>query len=142
MIRRYQASDINAIVSLELQTLGTSLGEDMLKNELNNDLSYIYVYEDNNEILGYISFVFDGEISEVLNFCVAINHQGKGIGTKLLEYCLNYFKTINAKTSILEVRESNIKAIGLYNKIGYKRISTRKNYYSNGENALVLEKIL
>ena len=141
MIRRYTHNDIKDIVKLESLTLGTTLGEDMLKSELDNPLSYIFVYSKDNEIIGYISTSFDGEIVEILNFCVNPNMQNKGIGSSLLEYIFDYFKNLNAKSSILEVRESNTKAISLYTKSGYNKISIRKSYYSNRENALVLQKI-
>ena len=140
MIRKINSADIKRIVELELSTLGTTLGEEMLEGELNNPFSYIYVYEEDNRLIGYISFSFDGDIAEMLNFSVDNNYQGRGIGNKLLTYTLDIFKKLNAKTSILEVRESNNRAIGLYSKHGYKLIHTRKNYYSNNENALVLEK--
>ena len=42
----------------------------------------------------------------------------------------------------LEVRESNIPAISLYEKFKFKKISIRKNFYSNpNENAVVMKKI-
>lgn len=141
MIRRYQECDIDAIVDLELKTLNTTLGKDMLKNELDNPFSYIFVYTVENSVVGYISYSFDGDIAEMLNFCVDTNMQGQGIGKELLEYTFNIFKDLSANSSILEVRESNYKAISLYNKFGYKKISVRKAYYSNGENALVLQKL-
>jgi ribosomal protein S18 acetylase RimI-like enzyme len=41
----------------------------------------------------------------------------------------------------LSVRISNSYAIGLYEKIGYQRISEWDKYYNDGANALVMEKI-
>ena len=39
----------------------------------------------------------------------------------------------------LEVRVSNIKAIGLYEKYGFKSLGTRKQYYQdNNEDALIM----
>jgi ribosomal-protein-alanine N-acetyltransferase len=37
----------------------------------------------------------------------------------------------------LEVRLSNAKAVALYEKLGMRRVSVRKRYYANGEDALV-----
>ncbi|MBQ2472613.1 MAG: ribosomal protein S18-alanine N-acetyltransferase, partial [Acholeplasmatales bacterium] len=122
---------------LELDTLGTTLGSEMLEDNLSNSMSHFYVYEDRNEIIGYISISFDGEQGEILNFCVNKGYQHNGIGTKLLAYAINILHSKGAKSFILEVRESNIGAISLYEKFGFKRISLRKNYYSNNENALV-----
>ena len=140
MIRLYNKKDIPFIVEMEEETLGTTLGYEMLLSNLSNPLSHFYVYEDNKEILGYISISFDGFQAEILNYCVKKTYQGKGIGTSLLAYAINMLHSKGAKSFILEVRESNIPAISLYLKFGFKKISVRKNYYSNGENALVLIK--
>ena len=137
MIRLYNKKDIPSIVALEKDTLGTTLGSEMLEDNLSNSMSHFYVYEDKNEIIGYISISFDQEQGEILNFCVNKRYQHKGIGTKILAYAMNILHSKGAKSFILEVRESNRGAISLYEKFGFKRISLRKNYYSNNENALV-----
>lgn len=141
MIRACEKNDINQIVDLELNTLGTTLGYDSLLGYLDNSLIYCLVYENENEILGYISFSFDGEMLEIFNFCVKENYQRSGIGTQIMNYAFNLFISNGLKSSILEVRESNKKAISFYEKLGYIQISIRKKYYSNNENALILQKI-
>ena len=140
MIRLIKYEDIKRIVELENDVLGTTLGEKMLEMAVRSTIAYYYVYEENNNILGYISTMFDGDVIEILNFCVDKAYQKQGIGTKLLSHAIDYLKEKGAKTSILEVRESNINAISLYKKLGYLQINIRKQYYDNGENALVLEK--
>ena len=42
---------------------------------------------------------------------------------------------------MLEVNEKNVKALKLYEKIGFERISIRKNYYGKNENAMIMMKI-
>ncbi len=140
MIRRIKLEDIDRVVELELSTLGTTLGREMLVELLDNSFSYIYVYEENNIIVGYISYSFDGDIAEMLNFAVDKGYQGRGIGNFLLSYTLSELDDMKAKSAILEVREGNLRASSLYFKYGFRLIHTRKNYYSNNENALVLEK--
>ena len=43
---------------------------------------------------------------------------------------------------MLEVRKSNISAQKLYEKNGFKKISVRKNYYDNIEDAFIYLKAL
>jgi ribosomal-protein-alanine N-acetyltransferase len=45
-----------------------------------------------------------------------------------------------ASAMMLEVGVENAGAIALYEKLGYQRISTRKNYYGQGLDALVMRK--
>jgi ribosomal protein S18 acetylase RimI-like enzyme len=65
--------------------------------------------------------------------------QRRGIGTTLLlaaEACLEVPRVR------LCVRVTNLNAIHIYEHQGYKEISTWPNYYGNGEDALVMEKML
>lgn len=141
MIRRLEEKDIKRVEELELDTLGTTLGSSMLKNSINSNMEFYFVYEE-KDILGYISTVYSGEQVEILNICVDKNNQNKKIGTKLLSYIINYFYDLKTRSFILDVRNNNLRAIHLYEKFGFKQIHTRKNYYSNGDDALIYEKKL
>ena len=138
MLRPYNVNDINRIVEIENNTLGHSLGIDLYTNDLNNPIAKHYVYEIDTKIVGFISSYFDGEIIEILNFCVDIEFQSNGYGNKLLN---DFFSHFEASSSILEVRSSNARAIHVYEKNGFKTIRIRKQYYSNGEDALFMQKI-
>ena len=66
--------------------------------------------------------------------------QGKGLSKILMEDFFNRIKNLDIRTVTLEVRVSNVKAIGLYEKYGFKNISTRKKYYPDLEDAYILQK--
>lgn len=142
MLRRYNIFDIDSIIELELSTIGTTLGKQMLIDNLNNDLNHYYVYELDNKVVGYISIVFDGFIAEILNFCVDVNYQNNKIGSKILNEIIDIYTKLNCESIILEVRESNKRAIHVYKKNLFKEISKRKGYYLNNEDALVLQRLL
>jgi ribosomal protein S18 acetylase RimI-like enzyme len=64
--------------------------------------------------------------------------RGQGIGHALIAKCENRMPMRRIR---LSVRVNNTAAIELYEKIGYQRISEWEKYYSDGGNALVMEKI-
>jgi len=66
-------------------------------------------------------------------------YQRRGIGRALLLACE---AKVNAARMKLSVRLSNRNAVLLYEKEGYRTIDIWKGYYSDGEDALVMEKIL
>lgn len=138
MIRLAIESDIEAIEDLEQTTLNTTLGYDMLKDYLSNSLAKVFVLELEKKIVGYASTIFDGSVVEILNICINPSYQKKGLGRKLLGYIIRDYN-FDAESFFLEVRESNTKAIKLYEYYDFKMIHTRKNYYKN-ENALVYER--
>ena len=65
--------------------------------------------------------------------------QRRGIGSKLLHACEEQIKLPRMK---LSVRTSNQGAISLYEREGYHIVDLWRNYYSDGEDALIMEKIL
>ena len=140
MIRLMEYGDIDYVIELEKNVLNTTLGEAMLEDCIYNPYKRAYVYTIFDEIVGYISTMFDGYDVEILNFCVYKSYQNKKIGRELLNYALSYFYSKNAISAFLEVRESNLKAIHIYELFGFKKINVRKNYYSNNENAIVMQK--
>lgn len=138
MIRKYNKEDIKRIVELEKDNLLSSLETSYYLNDLNNPFAYHYVILENNYIIGFVSSIYDGFSLEILNIVIDKKYQSKGYGKKLLCYVLDEIMPNNV---VLEVRESNIKAINFYKKLNFKEIRIRKNYYSNNENAIVMQKI-
>lgn len=65
-------------------------------------------------------------------------HQRQGLGQWLLIHLLEDACDRGMARATLEVRISNQRAIGLYQGLGFAALGTRKRYYRDGENALVL----
>jgi ribosomal-protein-alanine N-acetyltransferase len=66
-------------------------------------------------------------------------YRGRGIGRSLLESCEARLPTRSVR---LNVRVSNQVAIKLYRSTGYEKAGIWPGYYQDGEDALVMEKIL
>lgn len=66
-------------------------------------------------------------------------YQRRGIGRALLRACEGLTKLPHMK---LTVRLSNRVAVALYEKEGYRTIDIWKGYYSDGEDGLVMQKVL
>lgn len=139
MIRRAKIQDINAIIELENNYLESSLGYEMIEEEINRNVITFLVEEKDEKIIGYISGFFLDGIGEIYNFVVDEAYQRKGIGTALLNELIIIN---NAKEIMLEVDEQNIKGLNFYLKHDFKQITLRKNYYQNGNNAVVLKKVI
>ena len=54
-----------------------------------------------------------------------------------------YIKTLPGKCSIyLEVNKNNIKALNMYPKLNFKRVSIRKSYYTDGGDAINMQLVI
>lgn len=96
------------------------------------------------KVVGY--FYAQNVVGEVtlLNVAVDPAYQGKGFGRKLTEFFIDMCMEQKAESAWLEVRESNAKAISLYESEGFNEVTRRHDYYptSNGkEDAIIMSYI-
>lgn len=75
----------------------------------------------------------------IATIAVDSNFRRRGVGTALLHACESQ---LGVPRSRLTVRTLNQGAIKLYEKEGYHTIDVWKAYYSDGEDAIVMEKTL
>ncbi len=129
IIREANENDLVKISEIEKLSFGESAwGYYFLKKFLELKFNKIIVAQ-NVDILGFCAFSDEG-IIHIKKIAVHPNYRRKGVGEALLNEVLKYKKDV-----YLEVRISNEPAIKLYEKLGFRRITTLKSYYSNGEDA-------
>ncbi|MCX6452499.1 MAG: ribosomal protein S18-alanine N-acetyltransferase [Actinobacteria bacterium] len=99
-----------------------------------------YVVAESDEIIGYAGLFspLTGEVADIQTMTVVKSEQGKGIGKELLRLLVEEALRREAPDVLLEVREDNASAIGLYKGAGFEEISRRKNYYAPGIHALIM----
>jgi ribosomal-protein-alanine N-acetyltransferase len=90
-------------------------------------------------ILGYlISWLVHDEV-HILNVGTAPEARRRGIGRALMEAAAEAGRRKGARLSTLEVRRSNLPAIGLYRSLGYREVGVRPRYYAEeNEDAIVM----
>ncbi len=93
-----------------------------------------------DDTVGIITFSYADDSADIEDIVIKKSDRKKGYGKVLLEIALTEIKKEKVKKIFLEVRENNIPAINLYEKFGFNKISVRKKYYSDGENAIVMLK--
>ena len=75
-------------------------------------------------------------------FVVKKKFRKRGFGSYLMSYLIKRCKKLNIKKLLLEVSKSNINAEKFYNRFNFYTVGIRKNYYKDGSDALLKEKIL
>jgi len=97
--------------------------------------SVILVSRVKGEIVGFIigKTYMDKKpaTGQILTIDVSSKHRRKGIGQRLLQEIERTLKDKGVKICYLEVRENNIVALSLYQKLGYKKVGKLENYYGN-----------
>lgn len=93
----------------------------------------------NGEIIAYAGAMQSDDKMELLKIAVAEDFQHQGIAKNLLSYVANDMRALGCQDCILEVKSSNEKAIAFYKSQAFKQISMRKNYYSDGKAAIIMQ---
>ncbi len=88
----------------------------------------VYASE-SGEMLGYAVLMLAVDEAELLDIAIAAQHQRKGWGRKLLQEMMALARRANMQRMVLEVRASNLAAIGLYRAMGFSEIGLRRGYY-------------
>lgn len=114
-----------------------SVKEDIKNNQFTNYLTYLI----NGEPVAFINYYIMYERAEIININVLEEYQNQKIASKLLEYMVNECISYNVKSITLEVKETNIKAIHLYEKFGFSKVAVRRKYYQ-GIDGILMEKEL
>jgi ribosomal-protein-alanine N-acetyltransferase len=93
------------------------------------------------EMVGFIAGeVHDGtRLAWVSTVGVLPEYRRQGVGTALLLACE---AKLGARAVRLSVRRSNAAAIRLYERLEYQQVEVWAGYYQDGEDAIVLEKLL
>lgn len=117
--------------------ISKSVKEDIKNNQFTNYLTYLV----NGEPVAFINYYIMYERAEIININVLEEYQNQKIASKLLEYMVNECISHNVKSITLEVKETNIKAIHLYEKFDFSKVAVRRKYYQ-GIDGILMEKEL
>lgn len=126
---------------LEKQFTDVFTKENVKKEIKDNQFTEYFIYVIDNNPVAFINYYVMYERAELININVLDNYQNQKIASKLIQYMLEDCKGREVKSITLEVKETNIKAIHLYKKYGFKEISIRKGYYQ-GVDGILMEKEL
>lgn len=91
------------------------------------------IFERGGYPVGYgILSIAAGE-GHILNLCMDPGFRGLGYGQRLLEEIIDRARYAEVAIVYLEVRPSNVSALALYRKKGFRKIAKRPSYYQARE---------
>lgn len=94
---------------------------------------------EHQRIAGYIVARESAGELHINNVAVRDQYRRRGVGSALLGRIMDTAKRLKVKVAFLEVRSGNQAAQALYEKIGFRAIARRPDYYSDPrEDAVVM----
>jgi ribosomal-protein-alanine N-acetyltransferase len=138
MITHATLSDLNYLYDLEQEVFKNdvfALSKESIKYHLKRNL--IFKIEINGVITGYVLWLNRKKYFRLYSLAISKKFQNQGLAKQLLDYC---FEHLQEKSFSLEVRVSNIGAIKLYEKCGFKIKKVLENYYEIEDGYLMVKK--
>lgn len=107
---------------------------------MSHDKNYKFVVSKiDGRIVGFVIFLRIDEKVEIIKIASHPILRRRGIASGLMQYVQEYATQNGHVGVILEVNEKNVPARKLYSKLGFSEIYTRKKYYHNTDDAIIME---
>ncbi|HXF85970.1 MAG TPA: ribosomal protein S18-alanine N-acetyltransferase [Anaerolineales bacterium] len=140
IIRKMTLDDLPSVIALDKMSFSLPWPERSFRYELtDNPASRCWVAEVDGRIVGMLVAWLLVDEAHIATLATHPDFRRQGIAKRLLAHALHSLRKEGARSSFLEVRESNIAAQEMYRKFGYEVAGRRPHYYKdNGEDAILM----
>ncbi len=145
LVRSVQRAELPAVHAIEQVCFRNPWPLHIFEMELEHDWSRLWgaFRPGAEQLLGYLLFWVVYDEVHILNIATHPEHRRRSIARTLIGRLDAEARRIQARFLTLEVRMSNVAAIGLYDNEGFSVVGRRPKYYTdNCEDALVMVKHL
>ncbi len=152
-LRQFRIEDLDRVIYINRECLPENYSSYFFIDLFKRFPETFIIAEENGDIVGYIMCRIESgmpdfrrlkipKIGHIISIAVLPGYRNRGIGRALISKALEAMKLYNAEECYLEVRVSNTPAINLYRKLGFKVSRRIRGYYSDGEDAYLMNKKL
>lgn len=145
MIRKMIKEDLSQVCAIENEIFSDAWTMQGFLDTLENSQAIMLVAasDEDGSVEGYCCLYQAFDEGEIVNVAVHPDKRCRGIGYKMVEELMQQGILEGISHFYLEVRESNVNAQKLYEKLGFEMIGIRKDFYEKPrENAIIMQKIL
>lgn len=142
-IRPMLEKDLQEVVRIEKENFSLPWSRQGFADSVSQENTCYLVAVFNEKVAGYCGFLQVLDEADITNVAVDAAARKNGIGEKMLRELMRQGEVRGVRAFTLEVRESNLAALGLYRKLGFQSAGIRKNFYdAPKENAVIMWKYL
>jgi [ribosomal protein S18]-alanine N-acetyltransferase len=135
-IRRLSYSDLPAVIAIERRSFSTPWSLAMFVLELSKPSGICLAVTEEERLVAYLVCSRYDDLWHLMNVAVDPARRREGIATQLID---ELFGRTRRGRVTLEVRVSNLSAIRMYERFGFKSAGVRRRYYhDNDEDALIM----
>lgn len=138
-VRGGRERDLPAIVEIEAAAFQRPWCSDTFADILRRPEADLLVAAEGDAVVGYAVLVRTTGEAELANLAVSPMHRKQGVGEALLTHAAGTLVELGVRHLYLAVRASNVGAISLYERFGFRGIGVHRSYYRDpAEDARVL----
>ena len=144
-VREMEDKDLPAVMEVEnLCFKHPWKKEDFIHEIHENPYSNPWVLELGNtdeSVVSVVGFCVYWQTFDSATICQIAVHpylQRRQLGSAMMDEIINDCYAKRVRTLTLEVRKSNVKAIGFYKKHGFEEVVVKPHYYEDGEDAIYM----
>ncbi len=142
-LRDARPADLDAVAELERASFPVPWKKEYFASEVGAPHRFNRVVRTSSGLLaGYVFCAFAGGEVHVNKIAVDPSLRRTGVARLLMQEVLAFSARIAAEEIYLEVRPSNLPARNFYELLGFREVGRRKEYYGDGEDAIVMSLFL
>lgn len=143
IIRPMEPKDVDAVNEIANLVFPDPWPKDSYYRELENELAGFFILTYADVVIGFCHFWITFDSVSIVQFAIHPLMQGKKIGSLLMAHFLDRISRLEEVNAItLEVRTNNEAAIALYLNNGFQIITTKRAFYTNGDDAYYMVKMV
>jgi ribosomal-protein-alanine N-acetyltransferase len=136
-------ADLDEVMVLERRSFKHPWSAELFLDELKHEWSTVLVAErpghGGGRLVGFIIFWLVHDEIHILNLATDPDQRRQGIARTFLVECMQRGRARGCRLATLEVRRSNVGAIQLYERFGFRAVGVRPHYYADeNEDAIVM----
>lgn len=136
-IRSMVSEDMEQVFEIEKESDHDTWDYETFMYAIHHEESYVLVNNSDNQVIGFLFGIETADEFSISNIAIKQKYKRKGLATFLIKRIIEKKEDVNSV--FLEVRKSNLPAVKLYEKLGFKFLYIRKSYYHNPiEDAMVM----
>ena len=135
IIRRARIGDLEPLLELEKKAFPSDrLSRRQMRYHIGNPRALLLVACDSGgrPVAYGLAFMPKGRAARIYSLATAAAWRGRGLGQGLLKAAITEITKRKYQKIVLEVRQSDSSAIGLYKKNGFQIIAPLTKYYADG----------
>lgn len=137
-IQPAESCDVPDLEELERIALSPGWTASQLLDGLAEDSSLYLAARSEDRLIGYVAFRWVVDEAELLRLAVLPDYRRRGVASRLLHEAENQLTRRGVRQCYLEVRADNLGATSFYRRRGWIESGRRRQYYPDGDDALVL----